>query len=137
MQKTPNSIRQPRKPQDMLSRIEADSGTRTLGELLQERQWALDEINRLRAKIEADLLDQKNKNPLEIKRNSASAAHGAPEALNFMRLADVQLRFGISRSTIYRLMQDGVFPRPIKFGSRLVRWRYCEVAAWMDSKCLT
>ena len=33
---------------DMLDRLILDPGTRTLGELLQEREWAVGEIRRLR-----------------------------------------------------------------------------------------
>ena len=35
---------------DMLERLRDDPGSRTLGQLLQERQWALHEIERLSAR---------------------------------------------------------------------------------------
>jgi hypothetical protein len=37
--------------EDMLDRLRLDPGSRTLGQLLQERQWALQEITRLRAEL--------------------------------------------------------------------------------------
>ncbi|MEA3139758.1 MAG: hypothetical protein QOK23_1927 [Gammaproteobacteria bacterium] len=40
-------------PLDMLDRLCLDPGTRTLGELMQEREWAVGEIRRLRTVSEA------------------------------------------------------------------------------------
>lgn len=37
---------------DMLHRLEADPGSRTIGELLQERAWAVNEILQLRAELQ-------------------------------------------------------------------------------------
>ena len=36
---------------DMLDRLILDPGTRTLGELMQEREWAVGEIRRLRSDV--------------------------------------------------------------------------------------
>jgi hypothetical protein len=38
-------------PLDMLDRLCLDPGTRTLGELMQEREWAVSEIRRLRTDV--------------------------------------------------------------------------------------
>lgn len=37
--------------EDMLGRLRLDPGSWTLGQLLQERQWAAQEITRLRAEV--------------------------------------------------------------------------------------
>mgnify|MGYP002637155548 FL=1 len=39
-----------------------------------------------------------------------------------LRLQQVIERVALSKSTIYRGMDDGSFPRPLKLGSRMVRW---------------
>jgi prophage regulatory protein len=39
-----------------------------------------------------------------------------------LRLRQVIERVALSKSTIYRSMDDGSFPRPLKLGSRMVRW---------------
>ena len=41
---------------------------------------------------------------------------------------------GMSRSSIYRLMQNGEFPRPVKVGCAAVRWRASEITLWMKSR---
>lgn len=30
--------------------------------------------------------------------------------------------------------EDETFPKPIKFGERMTRWRYSEIIQWLDSK---
>ena len=39
-----------------------------------------------------------------------------------LRLQQVIERVALSKSTIYRGMDDGSFPRTLKLGSRMVRW---------------
>lgn len=39
----------------------------------------------------------------------------------------------ISRAHIYKLIEQGLFPRPVKIGPKTARWRATEVVAWMDS----
>ena len=60
-------------PDDMLDRLKQDPGTRTLGELLQERQWALQEIlslteqlGRLRSAAPARQSPDPIENPKEL-----------------------------------------------------------------------
>lgn len=40
---------------------------------------------------------------------------------------------GFSRTTIYRLMAEGRFPRPLRTGENSVRWRQSDVQKWMDA----
>lgn len=39
-----------------------------------------------------------------------------------------------SRTTVYRMIERGDFPRPVKLGLRRVAWRADEVAAWLESR---
>jgi prophage regulatory protein len=39
-----------------------------------------------------------------------------------LRLQQVIEKVALSKSTIYRGMGDGSFPRPLRLGSRMVRW---------------
>ena len=47
--------------------------------------------------------------------------------------SEVQLRTGLSRSSIYRHMRCGKFPAPLKVGASAVRWPASEVEAWIAS----
>jgi len=49
----------------------------------------------------------------------------------FLRLRDVMAATGLSRSTIYRRMQRGAFPKSIQLGPRTTVWLEAEVQAWM------
>ena len=54
----------------------------------------------------------------------------------FLRRRDVENCTGLSRSTIYKKMGEGTFPRPAaQVGTRGVRWLEREITAWMQS-CL-
>ena len=39
-----------------------------------------------------------------------------------------------SKSAIYADIKNGDFPKPIKIGSRQVRWRLSEILAWLEEK---
>ena len=51
-----------------------------------------------------------------------------------LRRRQVEEITGLSRSSIYRLMQDGEFPRPVKVGPAAVRWRASNITAWLESR---
>ena len=56
--------------------------------------------------------------------------------LVFLRRREVELRTGLSRSTIYKKMAAGTFPRPeAQVGTRGVRWIESDITKWMQS-CL-
>ena len=45
---------------------------------------------------------------------------------------DVESLVGLSRSTIYVMIADGTFPKPIKLGNRAVGWRHSDVLTWLQ-----
>jgi len=44
---------------------------------------------------------------------------------------------GCSKSTLWRMVGRGDFPRPYKFGQRLTRWNNYEIHIWMTELCET
>lgn len=40
----------------------------------------------------------------------------------------------LSRSSIYDLMRQGKFPRPIKLTGKAVAWRESDLTAWLESR---
>ena len=62
----------------------------------------------------------------------------------FIRLPEVLSRTGYGRTTIYRKMEDGSFPRSVKLGgppidpnvfdSRAVAWIEYEIEQWIESR---
>lgn len=52
----------------------------------------------------------------------------------FLTRAQVETRTGLSRSTLYRLMPIGQFPRPYRVGRRAVRWSQREVDGWAATR---
>ena len=50
----------------------------------------------------------------------------------FYRLRDVVRITSMSRSTIYRRVAAGRFPRPISLGGRASAWKGTELQAWIE-----
>lgn len=57
-------------------------------------------------------------------------------ATNFdlWKLPTVIAKTTLSEPSIYRLMKQGVFPKPIKIGLRAVAWKSTEVEAFIASR---
>ncbi len=51
-----------------------------------------------------------------------------------MRRQQVEALTGLARSTIYKLVQDGTFPAPIKLTARSVAWPSDQVQAWINTR---
>lgn len=54
--------------------------------------------------------------------------------MKFLRLDEVCARTGLPKSTLYRLMSEGEFPRPIRITERSAAWLEDEVAAWQEQR---
>jgi prophage regulatory protein len=124
---------------DMLERLRLDPGTRTLGELLQERQWAVHEIERLRSmpvqrpaaeRVERAAPSATARPTHQQTTQPPSAPPIAPSRM--LRLAEVQVMAGLSRSTIYQMIARGQFPAGTRVSERARRWRFGEITAWQD-----
>jgi prophage regulatory protein len=50
-----------------------------------------------------------------------------------LRIKTVMDRTGLSRSTLYRKIQDGTFPRQVHISTRCAGWRESAVNAWMQN----
>lgn len=51
-----------------------------------------------------------------------------------LRLADVRARVPYSRSTIYQLIAQGKFPKPVSIGARAVAWIESDIDAWIAAR---
>lgn len=49
----------------------------------------------------------------------------------YIRLKELQLRIPLSTSTIYRMISQQSFPRPVRLGARAVAWRVSDVEAYL------
>lgn len=51
-----------------------------------------------------------------------------------MRLPQVMEATSLSRSTIYRMMDEGKFPKPIKLTRKAVAWPESAISEWLASR---
>jgi prophage regulatory protein len=56
------------------------------------------------------------------------------ENLSILRRKQVEKRTGLPRSTIYLMISEGIFPKPINLGARSVGWVEHEIANWIQSR---
>lgn len=53
---------------------------------------------------------------------------------SILRRRQVEELTGLARSTLYKLIKEGLFPVPVRLGSRAVGWRYKEIEAWIETR---
>ncbi len=72
----------------------------------------------------------------DVKRLSAIPVARSRDAhdLRLLRLPEVKLRTGCSRSEIYRRIAAGEFPQPVKLGERASAWPENEITAWIAAR---
>ena len=117
---------------DVLEQLMLDAGSRTLGELIQERAWAAQEISLLRSEL-AKLRDSRARATWASVDRENAADRTTPENLHrLVRLTELTQMIGVSRSTIYLMVKQGRFPQPVHFG-RTAAWRLAEVIGWQDA----
>ena len=51
-----------------------------------------------------------------------------------LRRRDVEELTGLSRASIYRLISEGGFPRPVRVSATAVRWKSSDIDAWIKSR---
>lgn len=49
------------------------------------------------------------------------------------RRPEVETLTGLSRASIYRMMEENEFPRPMRVGKRAVAWREADLIDWFDN----
>ena len=53
------------------------------------------------------------------------------------RLQQVTAQVGLSKATLYKMIEAGNFPAPKKLGARSVGWLESDIQAWIDSRIST
>ncbi len=54
-------------------------------------------------------------------------------SMKLIRITDVMGRTGLGRSTVYKYMNLGLFPKSVNLTSRAVAWVESEVDAWIQN----
>jgi len=64
-------------------------------------------------------------------------SHSGPVADRHLRRRAVEELTGLSRSTIYALMAQGAFPRPVRLTAKAVAWPESVIAEWLAQRQAT
>ena len=70
----------------------------------------------------------------EDRKKDITVADYTPLLDRLLRLPEVKTRTGLGRSSIYRLVATGSFPRPRKLAERAVAWRESDIQTWIDTR---
>jgi prophage regulatory protein len=54
--------------------------------------------------------------------------------LKLLRLPEVKIRSGLSRSTLYNKIKNNEFPAPVNLGGRAVAWVDAEIQSWIEAR---
>lgn len=54
--------------------------------------------------------------------------------IRLLKRKEVERLTGLSRSSIYRAMQEGTFPHSIKIGGRSVAWSSEDIEQWIHER---
>ena len=57
-----------------------------------------------------------------------------PPQGRLIRRKELEDRIGLARSTIYRMMAEETFPRPVRIGRRAVAWPESEIEHWIAAR---
>ena len=57
-----------------------------------------------------------------------------PDPIRFIDRAEVARRTALSKSVIYRLINEADFPKPVRIGNKCSRWVASEVDAWLRQR---
>ena len=55
------------------------------------------------------------------------------EERRIVRRDEVSKLTGLARATIYKKINDGSFPPPIRLGARAVGWRMSDIDTWLQA----
>lgn len=56
------------------------------------------------------------------------------QPIKYLRRPAVEALTGLSRSTIYSMMDKGQFPRPVRLSVKAVAWPETTIAEWQASR---
>ena len=114
---------------DIIVQLRLDPGTRTIGELIQERAAAAHKILQLQAendRLRGSLVGEPHqKHPDQ----SSKQMYRAGTLINLKQVCE---SIGLSRSTVYKRVSDGTFPPPLRVGLRSVRWEVKTIEDWRN-----
>ena len=55
-------------------------------------------------------------------------------SVKILRRPEVEQIVGLSRSTLYAMMAENTFPKPIKLGKRAIGWPDNVIAGWIEER---
>jgi predicted DNA-binding transcriptional regulator AlpA len=68
------------------------------------------------------------------KNSTSSGQSGSANRIRLIRFSQLRAIVPLSRTTIWRRVHDGTFPRPIRLSGNVLAWRVDQVEAWISDR---
>ena len=101
-----------------------------------ERMAKEDTPLKVRLLSDSDVSPRKPYAPIQTE-DGRLVVPNAPDDVSFLRLPDVKLVTGLSKSSLYALIRAESFPAPVRLGPRTVAWVRSEVKEWAVERIST
>jgi prophage regulatory protein len=101
-----------------------------------ERMAKEDTPLKVRLLSDSDVSPRKPYAPIQTE-DGRLVVPNAPDDVSFLRLPDVKLVTGLSKSSLYALIRAESFPAPVRLGPRTVAWVRSEVNDWAVERIST
>jgi prophage regulatory protein len=56
------------------------------------------------------------------------------QEIQFYRISHLQKRLGVSRSSLWSWVKQGLFPKPIKLGKNCTAWNSADIDNWISER---
>ena len=118
--------------ENIVNILRIDPGQLTLGQLFQEREAARIEIQKLTHELETPKAKMAARAPAKAVSlgRKEQPAYGSNVLIGIGHLCK---QIGVSRTTIYRWINEGTFPPSVRISAGAVRWRSEDIEQWRTS----
>ena len=72
---------------------------------------------------------------MQTKQQVIQQAKNIRQSIKALRLFKVLEKTGLSRSHVYRLIEQNRFPKPTHLTERITVWNETEIDEWLAEKC--
>ncbi len=75
--------------------------------------------------------NRQSRDAADSRIRTGNEAQGLSSGDRLLRVSEVAKTLSVSSRTIWRMTDRGELPRPVRIGTRMVRWRESEIEAYI------
>ncbi len=71
---------------------------------------------------------------MELTISSSAETYSAPAFDRLLTMRELTRATSLSRTTVYRMVDEGTLPPPLKTGKSRIAWRASSIASWLAER---